>query len=91
MQKAEQQQVEKQSCLGWGSTFLVPVGIWGVSQDPKGLMWLLGMWDEEGLLSLQTTGAGTSVSTGRQSCHDNQLLRAWRKAPSPGIQILGIF
>lgn len=69
----------------------MPVRIWGVSQDPKGLMWLLGMWDEEEMFSLQTTGAGTPVSTGRQSCHDNQLLRAWRKAPSPGIQILGTF
>lgn len=91
MQGAEQQQMEKQSCLGGGSNFLVPVGIWGVSQDPKGLMWHLGMWDEEETLSVQTTGAGTCVSTGRQSCHDNQLLRAWRKAPSPGIWILGVF
>lgn len=54
-------------------------------------MWHLGTWDEEGMLSLQTPGAGTSVSTGRQSCRDNQLPRAQRKAPSPGLQILGIF
>lgn len=43
VQGAEQQPVQKQSCQGGESTFLVPVRIWGVSQDPKGLMWHLGM------------------------------------------------
>lgn len=58
--------MEKQSCLRGGSTFLVPVGIWAVSQDPEGLMWHLGPWDEEGMLSLQTSVLGPlSAQEGR--------------------------
>lgn len=84
MQGAEQQQAEKQSCLGGDSTFLVPVGIWGVSQDPQGLMEHLGMWGEEGMLSLQTTGAGKAELSWQSAP------QSLGKAPSPGIQILAM-